>query len=155
IGDYNRDGWDDLLERGVMWNGQNAVGAIRIVSGQDGSILSSAPISPPGWTFGNIAPLGDMNGDGVPDYGAHYYAAGNPTVTQSSAVFDGATHALLWSATIPNAWGTNYGAVLCGELDVNRDHRNDVVTSAINLSPGGTIIVYDNSGIELYRIVDP
>src|SRR5262245_8249591 len=78
IGDYNHDGWDDLLERGVMWNGQNAVGAIRIVSGQDGSILSSAPISPPGWTFGNIAPLGDMNGDGVPDYGAHYYDAGNP-----------------------------------------------------------------------------
>ena len=155
IGDFNHDGWEDLLERGPVWNGQYIEDAIRIVSGADGSILSSAAITPRGWTFGNFAPLGDMDQDGVPDYGAQYYDSSSPSTTQSLAVFSGATRALLWSATIPNAWTTNFGAVLCGELDVNGDGRNDVVTSAIGLSPGGTIIVYDNSGVELYRIVDP
>jgi len=155
MGDFNNDGWEDLLERGVMWNGQNAVEAMRIVSGQNGSILASATPLPFLWTFGNIAPLGDMNQDGVLDYGAHIWDSGNPMSTQTLAVFSGATHTTLWTAMIPNAWGTNFAGVLAGKLDVNGDGRNDVVTSAFNLSPLGTIIVYDNSGTELYRIIDP
>lgn len=155
MGDYNQDGWEDLLELGELWNGQGRIRAMRIVSGRDGSILSSGlPVSIL-WVIGNTAPLGDMNGDGVLDYGAHIYDPGNVANTQTLAVFSGSTHLPIWTATIPNGGGTGFGAVLCGELDVNGDGRNDVVTSAYYLSPLGTIIVYDNSGIELYRIVDP
>ncbi|MEO6595340.1 MAG: VCBS repeat-containing protein [Planctomycetota bacterium] len=155
IGDFNNDGWEDLLERGATWNGQYVVLAVRVVSGYDGSILSSANPVPQNWVMGNMTPLGDMNQDGVLDYGAHIYDGTNVMYTQTLAVFSGATHTTLWTAQIPNAWGTNFAAVLAGELDVNGDGRNDVVTSAYGLSPLGTIIVYDNSGTELYRIIDP
>lgn len=154
IGDYNGDGWEDLLESGGYLLGFGGWGAIRVVSGYDGSILSANHF-PYSWAFGNIAPLGDMDQDGVPDYGAHYYDTQNPVSTQMLAVFSGSTHQILWTAQIPNAWGTDFGKVLCGDLDVNGDGLNDVVTTAYSLSPLGTIIVYDNSGAELYRIIDP
>ena len=157
MGDFNNDGWDDLLELGEVWSTQYQyrIQTMRVVSGYDGSILSSGQPVPFLWGMGNIAPLGDMDQDGVLDYGAHIYDGNTPVTTQTLAVFSGATHSILWTATIPNAWGTGFAGVLTGELDVNGDGRNDVVTSAYNLSIGGTIIVYDNSGVELYRIIDP
>ncbi|HEX6810897.1 MAG TPA: hypothetical protein VF384_04665 [Planctomycetota bacterium] len=155
MGDFNNDGWEDLLEEGEFWNGQFRTPAMRIISGHDGSILSSASPVPHAWGIGNIAPLGDMNQDGVLDYGAHIWDGGNPMYTQTLAVFSGTTHATIWTATIPSAWGTGFAGVLAGEFDANGDGRNDVVTSAHSLSLLGTIIVYDNSGTELYRIVNP
>lgn len=156
LGDFNGDGWDDLLERGEEWNGTYRSQIIRISSGRDGSILTAGwPLPHVFWAFSNTAPLGDMDGDGKPDYGGHAYDAFVPWATQTLVVVSSATHQVLWSATIPNAWGTNFGAVLCGDLDVDRDGHNDVVTSAFNLTPRGTIIVYDHTGTEKYRIVDP
>ncbi|MCA8976123.1 MAG: VCBS repeat-containing protein, partial [Planctomycetes bacterium] len=156
LGDFNNDGWDDLLERGVASLGSSLVMAVRVVSGRDGSILSSGmPLPHQYWSFGNMALLGDMDGDGRPDYGAHAYDALIPWSTQTLVAVSSAQHQILWSATIPNAWGTDFGKVLCGDLDVDGDGRNDVVTSAFSLSPWGTIIVYDNSGSERYRLVDP
>ncbi|HEU4418647.1 MAG TPA: hypothetical protein VFT55_06885, partial [Planctomycetota bacterium] len=155
MGDFNNDGWEDLLEKGEFWNGQFRTYAMRIISGYDGSILSSASPVPHAWAISSTAPLGDMNQDGVLDYGAHVYDAGMPWNTQTLAVFSGATHAVMWIATIPSAWGTGFAQVLAGEFDANGDGRNDVVTSAYALSPLGTIIVYDNSGTELYRVIDP
>lgn len=156
LGDFNGDGWDDLLERGEAWNGTNRVQVIRFTSGRDGSILSSGwPLPHAFWAFSNTAPLGDLDNDGKPDYGGHAYDAFTPSTTQTLVAVSGATHQLLWSATIPNAWGTNFGTVLCGDLDVDNDGHKDVVTSALYLSPGGTIFVYDHAGLEKYRIIDP
>ncbi|MEO6597941.1 MAG: hypothetical protein ABIP94_24625 [Planctomycetota bacterium] len=120
MGDFNNDGWEDLLELGAAWNGQSVVYAVRITSGYDGSILSSANPVPFLWAIGNITPLGDMNQDGVLDYGAHIYDVGSPWNTQTLAVFSGATHTTIWTAQIPNAWGTYFAAVLAGELQPAR-----------------------------------
>ena len=154
MGDFNNDGWEDLLEQGEFWNGQYRTPAMRIISGYDGTILSSGSL-PHLWVYNYSEPLGDMNQDGVLDYGAYIYDAGNPMYTQTLAVFSGATHATIWTATIPSAWGTGFSWTLAGGFDLNGDGRNDVVTCAYALSPLGTIIVYDNSGTELYRLVDP
>lgn len=151
IGDCNGDGWEDLVE--VGGDSVNGV-VVRITSGRDGAVLSSSP-RPPQWSVLNIQPLGDMNQDGIPDYGISTYDSGNPTTTRRIEVRSGSSHALLWSATIPNAGVNEFGAQFAGELDVNGDGRKDLVTIAPYLSLFGTIIVYDNSGIELYRIVSP
>ena len=156
MGDFNNDGWEDLLEKGETWSPQFQfrMPTMRIISGYDGSILSSGSPVPYLWVIAYTAPLGDMNQDGVPDYGAHIYDGLSPWNTQTLAVVSGATHAIIWTATIPNPSG-NFALVLAGEFDANGDGRNDVVTSAYTLSPLGTIIVYDNSGTELYRVIDP
>lgn len=156
LGDFNGDGWDDILEKGVASLGTSLVMAMRIVSGRDGSILSSGmPLPHQYWSFGNTAPLGDLDGDGRPDYGGHAYDAFTPSTTQTLAVVSSASHQLLWTATIPNAWGTYFAAVLCGDLDVDNDGHKDVVTSAFDLSTWGTIFVYDHTGLEKYRLIDP
>jgi hypothetical protein len=160
LGDFNNDGWDDLMEACGTTTSSGLPGEqMLIVSGYDGSILSLGnPMPIPGvtnWVFRNTTPLGDMNGDGILDYAAHMYDAYNPVYTQTLCAISGANHTLLWTQQIPNAWGTNYAAVLCGDLDVNGDGRRDLVTSAHNLTLRGTIIVYDHVGTELYRVSDP
>ena len=54
MGDFNNDGWEDLLELGAAWNGQSVEYAMRITSGYDGSILSSGNPVPVLWAMGNI-----------------------------------------------------------------------------------------------------
>lgn len=159
IGDFNQDGWEDIIETTAAIApgpiGPHARVSMRVTSGLDGTTLSSGMPVPSYWNIGNMAPLGDMDQDGYPDYGAFVYDALNVAPTQALGVFSGLTHQTIWTAQIPNAFGTGFGQVLCGDLDVNGDGRPDVVTSAYSLSALGTIIVYDNSGTELYRIIDP
>jgi hypothetical protein len=158
LGDFNQDGHEDLIETSIVIgagpSGATGQVAMRVTSGMDGSTLTAGMPIPPYWVMGNMAPLGDMDGDSYPDYGAFVYDSFNVT-TQLLGVYSGLTHQTIWTATIPNVFGTGFGQVLCGDLDVNGDGRPDVVTSAYSLSPLGTIVVYDNSGLELYRIVDP
>ena len=160
LGDCNGDGWDDMLEVGQLSDPSSPAGrsnAVFITSSQDGSVLSSclAAVWSDAFSLQSPAPLGDMDQDGVPDYAATVYDATDPMTTQRAEVRSGFTHAILWTATIPNAWTNFYGNSLAGEIDLNGDGRLDLIASATRLSPLGTIITYDNAGTEIYRIVDP
>jgi hypothetical protein len=94
-----------------------------------------------------------MNNDGVPDYAITVYDGMNP-YNQWVEVRSGADHSVIWTVHSPPTLAS-YGWFNAGELDVNGDGHKDLIVTAETLTPHGTVIVYDNSGVELYRIVDP
>lgn len=159
LGDIDGDGWEDFLE----WGTDPAPttppfgNVIRVVSSRDGSVISTSPLLQPLQTYTyqrwSMTPAGDMNGDGKPDYAVSIYYSNAPD--QRIEVRSGVDHSPIWTATIPQAWQNLYGWAIGADLDLDGDGRGDVVTSATRLSPLGTLIAYDNAGIELYRVVDP
>lgn len=70
VGDVNGDGHDDLLLG--AWQHRSAApsgGRLHVLSGRDGSILRRITGRIPGETLGfDAAGVGDITGDGVPDY---------------------------------------------------------------------------------------
>ncbi|HEX6811013.1 MAG TPA: FG-GAP repeat protein [Planctomycetota bacterium] len=161
LGDTNGDGWEDLIE----WGETTSPGGVRrnaffVTSGQDGSVMSMSPptaVSSETPMFFSLTAAGDMNLDGVPDYAFAMYDGAIPATTQRVEVHSGSTHALLWTATIPNAWSYWYGwSIGAGDhMDLDGDGRPDLVAGATQMSPNGTVIVYDNYGTERYRLTDP
>lgn len=160
LGDVNGDGWEDMIELGAgvvpQGAGCNMWECVWITSGRDGQVLSTLP-----WrqniTFWplSVAPLGDMDADGIPDYAVTTYDTYSPSGTQVLEVRRGRDHGLIWSSTVTNNWTVRFGDTIAGGMDLNGDGRKDLVTSATRMSPGGTVIAYDNSGVELYRLIDP
>ncbi|MEO6597228.1 MAG: FG-GAP-like repeat-containing protein [Planctomycetota bacterium] len=160
LGDANGDGWEDLIEWGEVYEPTSPYlrrNAIFVTSGRDGSVLSASPAFP-NWdlTFQplSLAPTGDMDQDGVPDYAVTVYDSLVPYNTQHVEVRSGATHAVLWTATIPSAWSNWYGWSLAGDMDLDGDGLRDLVVNATQFSPNGTIFVYDHFGNERYRLID-
>ena len=156
LGDVNGDGWDDFLEIGLGRHGPAAAlrDEVWVTSGHDGHILSWYVPNQLQLDYLSLAALGDMDGDNIPDYAVTVWSTIS-SVAQQIEVHSGLDHHLLWTATIPNAAVAYYGHTIAGYIDIDRDGRNDLITSATRLSPGGTVIAYDNSGVEFYRIVDP
>lgn len=159
IGDVNRDGWEDLVEFNTqrispgLWCCVASV--ISITSGRDGSILSTGkPLVPGGWEaigWTSLARLGDMNQDGYPDYA---YLSWNAltAITQDVVVRSGLDHSLLWRRS---AWfGGDFGTRIAGDMDLDGDGKNDVVTCDTRQGPYGTLFAFDNSGQTLFQIAN-
>ncbi|MCA8965672.1 MAG: hypothetical protein KDC48_12380 [Planctomycetes bacterium] len=159
LGDVDRDGWEDMVE---IVSYRTAPGAwccfetsVAVVSGRDGSILSTAPA-----LVGNglesvhpfsLARTGDMDGDGWPDYAYMRWDA-TPAITQDVVVRSGRNHRVLWKRS---AWfGGDYGVRIAGDMDLDGDGRNDLVTCDTRQGPYGTLFAYDNSGQLLYQITN-
>jgi len=153
IGDVNGDGWEDLAEiiaRRIspgMWCCFES--RVAITSGRDGSILSMAPpfITGEGHGQYSLTRTGDMDGDGTPDYA--YLSLNQGHIVVAS----GRTHTVLWSHQFPSLT-SNYGQFMAGNLDLNGDGRNDLVTCALSATSSGVVYAYDNSGTLLYQIIN-
>lgn len=169
VGDLNHDGITDVLvgvphhiEEGEDENEVNS-GEAFVFSGKDGSILFTlkAPEPAEGARFGfAVAALGDVNGDGTPDF-----AVGEPKRdidediqdTGAVYVFNGADGSLLRAALPPSQDGKEangrFGAALADAGDINEDGGDDILVGA----PGKSrvYIVDGSSGAVVRAITSP
>jgi hypothetical protein len=114
-GDVNHDGVPDYAAAGS--------GAVKILNGKSGGVLTTYPV-----TAVSVA-LGDVNGDGRADL-----VVG--TASQAK-VYDAKTHALLETLT---PFGTAYkGGVTVAAGDLNADGEADVIAGQ---AAGGSVIAY-------------
>ncbi len=159
IGDVNGDGWDDLVEMVAVRTSPGTwccgTGATAITSGRDGSILSIAPplglTTREGFSSESLARTGDMDRDGIPDYAYlrwDAYLAG----TQEIVVRSGFDHHVIWSQS--QVFGSDFGFRIAGNMDLDGDGQNDIVTCDTRAGPYGTLYAYSNSGALLYQIAN-
>ncbi len=158
-GDVNGDGRDDIIV-GARWDdlhGNNS-GTVTVYSG-----LSFAQI----YQFKgdtqfdhmgtSVAGVGDVNGDGVPDFAAG--ADGddnNGSASGSVRVWSGATGAVLFTFNGVNADDV-FGTSVAGAGDVNRDGFNDIIvgapgSDANGFASGMVRVLSGKTGAVLYTI---
>ncbi len=130
VGDIDADGVPDILVGDPSF--ATLAGAARVFSGATGNPVPGLAL------FGNqlqafgssVAGLGDVTGDGVPDFvvGAPTFPIGSPDVGQARA-YSGATGALLYVLSA-QFQGDAFGTSVAGVGDVNGDGVRDVVVGA-------------------------
>jgi len=144
LGDVNGDGRPDFL----LGTPYSSTGTALVVSGLNFSSLQIQTGTPSphfSYEFGNsVAGLGDINGDGISDYGV------TEPGTNSATVYSGANGTVLHlfgpepSQFSPNA---GYGLMMASAGDVDRDGVGDILISQKNylnapLPNSGAVYVY-------------
>lgn len=155
IGDVNQDGYWDLVQH---VGGSYPMSGLWTFSGKDGSTLRIRDPGLPGYAIQQIAPVGDIDRDGIGDY-----ALGRQVVQGTYnrvQVFSGRDERLLWEA-VEVTGGSLFGHHMAGDLDVDGDGKPDLVVGAErggtripNQPWPGAIYVYSNQGKLLYTLVD-
>lgn len=139
-GDLDSDGYPDVLigadpvdSNGVSTGPSYA----RVHSGDDGSVLSTVT-GPDNAGFGRaLAGIGDMNGDGTPDW-----AVGAPLDDQNGVgsgslfVYSGADTSLVH--VIHGNAGAQFGSAVCHAGDVDQDRLDDLLVAAPLDDAGGS-----------------
>jgi hypothetical protein len=143
FGDYNHDGYDDLLIGAIVNYGTlQQYQTIRVLSGLDGSLLDEHP---PMQQFSNLVGVGDFDRDGYPDYCYVW----NNAFGIFLEVWSPHLHTVLMSTTGQPGWG--WGFALAGNLDFNRDGLPDLLVSGGD-SNQSVLYAYDHSGAVGYSI---
>lgn len=158
LGDINGDGKPDFIV-GAPDNSPDGIGwagSAFVYSGADGSLLYQVNGTDRANHLGtSVAGLGDINGDGIPDFAAS--APGDMFHPAYVAVYSGADGTLLFK--IGNLLRASYPFFpVAGVGDVNGDGRPDFAVgipdaSPNNLGSAGSVYVYSGSdGSFLYEI---
>jgi hypothetical protein len=153
VGDVNSDNHPDLLV-GTL-NGTGLPGFARVFSGANGSPLYSLPGTEPHDQFGSsVSGLGDVDGDGVPDF---VIGASQEQNKGSATVFSGATGQVMYK----RFGGTfdRFGDAVSGCGDVDGDGFADVIVGApqpFHPTGKGYVSVFSGAGgTLLYSIHGP
>lgn len=125
-GDVNTDGTPDFL---IGAFAQDGGGKAFVFNGKDGKLLYTvhSPHPQPGAGFGwAVTPLGDLNGDGAPDFGVGAFAQdGNGRVF----ICSGHDGKLLKTLT-PPAGSVTFGWSVASIPDLNKDGLPDILVGA-------------------------
>lgn len=136
LGDLDGDGRPDFAV-GAPRAAPNGLetGRVRVHRGRDGAVLAVLDGDEPGERFGAaLASLGDVDGDGVPDF-----AVSSPRHGGSRGrvrVYSGATFQVLW-ARDGAAAAARFGATIAGIGDIDGDGMSDLAVGAPYDSSGG------------------
>lgn len=132
IGDLDGDGVTELIigEPFSSPAGQLS-GRVFVYSGATGTLLHATPGQPLDFFGTSVAGLGDVTGDGVPDYAAS--APGIPPLFNfpwpaAVRVYSGADHSLVYQ--VDGAIGSRFGQDINSAGDVNGDGREDLIVGA-------------------------
>jgi len=134
LGDVDGDGAADyaVTRPYVDASDPNNPGHVSVHSGADGSLLYDLAGVNPYDGFGySIAPLGDLDGDGVTDF-----AVGVPTTTQGYVdLRSGATGAALGTLPFTNRSYTGFASKMVAITDRDGDGWRDLVVREIPVNP--------------------
>ncbi len=150
LGDVNGDGLPDLLVGALAEdaNGLNS-GAVHILNGHDGSLIRTVPGDKAGSLFGaSVASLGDLNGDGIPDFAASapFYSDLNGFFAGRAYVISGSDGSVL-DFIDGQGNGILFGASVAA-TDVDGDGAVELAVGAVGENGAdGALHVYEwNSG---------
>ena len=128
IGDINGDGASDFVAGDPMYSVGSFTfeGAFWVYSGLDGSVLFWETGLPSSFFGNSIAALGDLTGDGLPEF-----AVGAPNENGGGVVhlISTAKQAEIGSLDSPDP-NANFGVSLCSIGDLDGDSRRDLVVGA-------------------------
>ncbi|MEC9372654.1 MAG: integrin alpha, partial [Planctomycetota bacterium] len=150
IGDVNGDTVPDILiGASNPFSVAGAVNQAYVYSGADGSLIRNIAANGPLTRFGaGTAALGDISGDGVPDY-----VIGAPDDGIGRAyVYSGADGSLLFPALEADPTGADFGTFFVGPAgDTDTDGVNDVYVGDFS-DDGGRGRAYVFSGVDGARL---
>ena len=142
--DVDGDGVKDILASGTSWNSGPTGGQALMFSGGDGHLIYTVPGSA-GASFGRkLAVLGDVDGDGVQDWGCVQTGHPKNSILVFSGVDGGLIYGLRGEAGLQRFWGDVHGLD-----DWNGDGIMDWATSLL----GGEVQVRSGVDGALLRVI--